>query len=118
MADPASTPLCNAIEHLFDDRPFTLRFWDGGEVACDPPGPTLTFRSPARSDTSCARPASSGIGRAYVKGEIDVDDLDGVVALLGRWHGPRAGPGRRAWARRRARAAPPASAASPSPRPS
>jgi cyclopropane-fatty-acyl-phospholipid synthase len=32
-----------------------------------------------------------GLGRAYVCGEIDVDDLDGIVALLGRWQPPRLG---------------------------
>jgi cyclopropane-fatty-acyl-phospholipid synthase len=33
-------------------------------------------------------PGELGLGRAYVCGEIDVDDLDGIVALLGRWQGP------------------------------
>jgi len=32
-----------------------------------------------------------GLGRAYVCGELDVDDLDGIVALLGRWQPPRLG---------------------------
>ncbi|HSE06293.1 MAG TPA: cyclopropane-fatty-acyl-phospholipid synthase family protein, partial [Methylomirabilota bacterium] len=51
-------------------------------------GPTLTIRSPRAIGHLLRAPGELGLGRAYVCGEIDVDDLDGVIALLGRWHGP------------------------------
>ena len=37
---------------------------------------------PRRSATCCARPAQLGVGRAYVSGGIDVDDIDAALALI------------------------------------
>src|SRR4051812_6417779 len=34
-------------------------------------------------------PGELGLGRAYVCGELHTDDLDGIVALLGRWEPPK-----------------------------
>ena len=58
-------------------------------VASTRPGPTLTLRSPRAIGHVLRAPGELGLGRAYVCGEIDVDDLDGVIALLGRWKPPR-----------------------------
>jgi cyclopropane-fatty-acyl-phospholipid synthase len=88
MAERSSAPLVKQIEGLLPDRPFTLRFWDGGEVPATREGPTLTFRSPNAIGHVLRAPGELGLGRAYVTGEIDVDDLDGVIALLGRWNPP------------------------------
>jgi cyclopropane-fatty-acyl-phospholipid synthase len=88
VADSSSALLCRAIEGSFPDRPFALRFWDGGEVASTRPGPTLSFRSPNAVGHILRAPGELGLGRAYVTGEIEADDLDGVIALLGRWHAP------------------------------
>lgn len=88
MAEASSAPLRSAIEGALPDRPFTLRFWDGGSVEATCPGPTLTFRSPRALGHVIRAPGELGLGRAYVSGDIDVDDLDGVIALLGRWHAP------------------------------
>jgi cyclopropane-fatty-acyl-phospholipid synthase len=88
VTGPSSEQLRRRIERTFPERPFALRFWDGGEVAATRPGPTLTFRSPRALGHVLRAPGELGLGRAYVVGEIEVDDLDGVVALLGRWHGP------------------------------
>ncbi|MGH2984530.1 MAG: SAM-dependent methyltransferase, partial [Solirubrobacterales bacterium] len=55
-------------------------------------GSTITFRSPDALGHILRAPGELGIGRAYVTGEADVDDLDGVIALLGRWHAPPLGP--------------------------
>ena len=87
MAD-SSRALSDAISGAFPDRPFTLRFWDGNVVGSTRPGPTLTFKSPRAIGHILRAPGELGLGRAYVTGEIDVDDLDGVIALLGRWHAP------------------------------
>ena len=87
MAD-SSQALCEAIAGAFPDRPFSLRFWDGNVVESTRPGPALTFNSPRALGHVLRAPGELGLGRAYVTGEIDVDDLDGVIALLGRWHAP------------------------------
>ena len=91
MAHPSSEPLRKRIEKAFPERPFALRFWDGGEVAGTQPGSTLTFRSPQALGHILRAPGELGLGRAYVTGELEVDDLDGIVALLGRWDAPRLG---------------------------
>ena len=88
MAASSTEPLCRIVESTFPDRPFSLRFWDGGAVESTRPGPTLTFRSPAALGHVIRAPGELGLGRAYVTGEIEVDDLDGVIALLGRWQAP------------------------------
>jgi len=87
----SSRRLRHVIEQTFPDRPFALRFWDGGEVTATRPGPTLTFRSPDALGHVIRAPGELGLGRAYVTGAIDVDDLDGVIALLGRWQAPKLG---------------------------
>ena len=95
---PARTePLCREIERALPDRPFAIEFWDGGKV---PPsngaGPTLLFRSPRAIAHVLRSPGQLGLGRAYVYGDIDTDDLDGVIALIGRWHAPPIPPRQRA----------------------
>jgi cyclopropane-fatty-acyl-phospholipid synthase len=80
--------LRRAIEGAFPDRPFTIEFWDGSRVPSTRHGPTMTVRSPRAIGHLLRAPGELGLGRAYVCGEIDVDDLDGVIALLGRWHAP------------------------------
>ena len=40
-------------------------------------------------------PGALGLARAYVCGDLDTDDLDGIVALRGRWQPPKRGPVRR-----------------------
>jgi cyclopropane-fatty-acyl-phospholipid synthase len=55
-------------------------------------GSTITFRSPDALGHILRAPGELGLGRAYVTGEADVDDLDGVIALLGRWQAPSLGP--------------------------
>jgi len=92
----SSAQLRHVIEATFPDRPFTLRFWDGGEVAATSAGPTLSFRSPEALGHVLRAPGELGLGRAYVTGSIDVDDLDAVIALLGRWQGPPLGPRQKA----------------------
>jgi cyclopropane-fatty-acyl-phospholipid synthase len=90
----AATPaLRREIEQALPERPFTLEFWDGGRVpATTDGGPTLQFRSPRAIAQVLRSPGQLGLGRAYVLGDIDADDLDGVVALMGRWEAPDIGP--------------------------
>ena len=70
-------PLRGELAEALPERPFTVAFWDGTEL---PPthgdGPTFTVRSPARGRARAAAPGQLGLGRAYVTGELEVDDLD------------------------------------------
>jgi cyclopropane-fatty-acyl-phospholipid synthase len=71
------------------DRPFELAFWDGSVVpATRPGGPRFTVRSPAAVSHVLFAPGQLGLGRAYVAGLLDVDDLDRVMPLLGTWNPP------------------------------
>jgi cyclopropane-fatty-acyl-phospholipid synthase len=86
-----TAPLAEAIERAFPDRPFTIELWDGLRVESTRPGPTLRLRSPRVLGHLMRSPGELGLGRAYVYGDIETDDLDGVVALLGRWDPPHLG---------------------------
>src|SRR5918994_5476212 len=89
MSGRSTASVCREIERALPDRPFAIEFWDGGKV---PPsngaGPTLLFRSPRAIAHVLRSPGQLGLGRAYVYGDIETDDLDGVIALIGRWHAP------------------------------
>jgi cyclopropane-fatty-acyl-phospholipid synthase len=77
------------LERTLPDRPFSVRLWDGTQVAStNGGGPTFTVRSPAALAHALRAPGQLGLGRAYVSGEIDVDDLDAVLELLGGWQPP------------------------------
>ncbi|MEO8091117.1 MAG: cyclopropane-fatty-acyl-phospholipid synthase family protein [bacterium] len=81
--------LRDAIEQTFPERPFRIVFWDGGEVsATEPGGPTFAVRSPRAVAQALRAPGQLGLGRAYVSGELSVDDIDAVITLLERWKPP------------------------------
>src|SRR4051812_7510861 len=71
-------------------RPFTVRFWDGPSLpaTAGEDGPTFTVRSPRAAAHALRAPGQLGLGRAYVSGELEVDDIDAVIALLGNWQPP------------------------------
>src|SRR5438093_12637210 len=89
MRGSRTDALRRRIEGAFPDRPFTVELWDGSRVPSTRHGPTLTVRSPRAIGHLLRAPGELGLGRAYVCGEIDANDLDGVIALLGRWHAPQ-----------------------------
>ncbi len=71
------------------ERPFELAFWDGSLLdATQPGGPRFTVNSPAAVSQLLFAPGQLGLGRAYVSGMLDVDDLDAVMPLLGTWNPP------------------------------
>jgi cyclopropane-fatty-acyl-phospholipid synthase len=68
-----------------------LRFWDGGELPStsgNGDGPVLSMRSPVAVAHLLRAPGQLGLGRAYTSGELQVDDLDKVVALLDTFKPP------------------------------
>ena len=59
-----------------------------GSLATDDGGPTFYVRSPRAAAHVLRAPGQLGLGRAYVGGEIEVDDMDAVIELLDSWKPP------------------------------
>jgi cyclopropane-fatty-acyl-phospholipid synthase len=51
-------------------------------------GPTLSARSPRAVGYVLRAPGQLGLGRAYVAGELEVDDLDALADISDSWHPP------------------------------
>jgi cyclopropane-fatty-acyl-phospholipid synthase len=85
----STAPLRNELEAALPVRPFSLAFWDGtglGSTTGD--GPTLHVRSPDALAHALRAPGQLGVGRAYVSGDVEVDDLDAVIDVLDGWKPP------------------------------
>src|ERR1700684_148231 len=50
--------------------------------------PTFTVRSPKAVAHVVRAPGELGLGRAYVAGDLEVDDLDGVIDLIDTFEEP------------------------------
>ena len=89
MALAHTGPLRREIAAALPHRPFTVEFWDGSRVdATDGTGPTFRVRSPKAIAQALRAPGQLGIGRAYVRGDLEVDDIDLVMELLEDWKPP------------------------------
>jgi cyclopropane-fatty-acyl-phospholipid synthase len=78
------------LERALPERPFEIEFWDGARLpATEPGGPTFSIRGPGAISHLLRAPGQLGIGRAYVSGLLEVDDLDRAMALLADWQPPR-----------------------------
>ena len=86
----STTALLRAeIERALPERPFSLTFWDGTSLpATQAGGPSFHARSPRAAAYALRAPGQLGLGRAYVAGELEPDDLDRVVGLLNTWKAP------------------------------
>ncbi|MBV9465568.1 MAG: class I SAM-dependent methyltransferase [Solirubrobacterales bacterium] len=90
MAFARTAPLRREVEAAFAHRPFSLRFWDGSSLpATEPDGPTFAFRSPRAVAHVLRAPGELGIGRAYVSGLLEVDDLDAALRIVDSFEAPR-----------------------------
>jgi cyclopropane-fatty-acyl-phospholipid synthase len=66
-----------------------VRFWDGGEVAAtQPDSPTFFVREPSALAHFLRAPGQLGLGRAYVDGSLEVDDLDAAFRIVDEWQPP------------------------------
>ena len=84
-----TAPLRREIERRIPERPFTVEFWDGTRLpSSSDGGPTFYVRSPRAAAHVLRAPGQLGLGRAYVSGEIEVDDMDAVIELLDSWKPP------------------------------
>src|SRR4051794_6040970 len=85
----STEPLLSEIERAFPERPFTIELWDGSRIpATNGGGPTFRARSRDALAYAVAAPGQLGLGRAYVSGEIEVDDIDRVIDVLNEWKPP------------------------------
>ncbi len=84
MSSTATTPLREVLAETLPERPFTIALWDG--TALEPTnghgGPTFRVCSPKAFGHVLRAPGQLGLGRAYVSGEIEVDDMDAALDLL------------------------------------
>ena len=86
----ASSPLSRALRKSLPERPFNVRFWDGGGVQATSAGaPTFFVRSPSAMSQFLRAPGTLGLGRAYVEGALDVDDLDAAFIVVDDWTPPQ-----------------------------
>jgi cyclopropane-fatty-acyl-phospholipid synthase len=70
-------------------RPFALQFWDGTDVpATEASGPTFAFRSPRALAHVLRAPGELGLGRAYVAGLLEVDDLSAALRVVDTFEPP------------------------------
>ena len=75
---------------MLPERPFAVEFWDGSAVpATNGSGPTFRVRSPRAVAHALRAPGQLGLGRAYVSGELEIDDIDALIGLLEGWRPPR-----------------------------
>jgi len=89
MPFATTEPLRREIEARIPERPFTVEFWDGTRLpASAGDGPTFYVRSSRAAAHVLRAPGQLGLGRAYVSGEIEVDDMDAVIELLDIWKPP------------------------------
>src|SRR5215212_12002307 len=91
-----TAPLRRELETALPQRPFSIVFWDGTRLASNDGGaastngraPTFSLRSPAALAHALRAPGQLGIGRAYVAGELEVDDLDAALEVVDGWKPP------------------------------
>jgi cyclopropane-fatty-acyl-phospholipid synthase len=77
------------IEAALPRRPFAITFWDGTSVpATEPDGPTFSIHSPQAIAHVLRAPGELGLGRAYVLGLIDVDDIDKALRVVDTFEVP------------------------------
>jgi cyclopropane-fatty-acyl-phospholipid synthase len=85
----STEPLRRELAATLPERPFTVTFWDGTELpATNGGGPALHVRSPAALAHALRAPGQLGIGRAYVSGAIEVDDIDEAMAAILNYQPP------------------------------
>src|SRR5918997_1318412 len=87
-----TAPLRRELERTLPERPFAVEFWDGTSVpSTNGDGLTFRVRSPEAVAHALRAPGQLGLGRAYVAGAFDPDDLDATVRLLDNWDAPALG---------------------------
>lgn len=78
------------LARALPERPFEVAFWDGSTLPATNGASLTTFRvkSPLALAHVLRAPGQLGIGRAYVSGALDVDDIDAAIDVLDGWKPP------------------------------
>jgi cyclopropane-fatty-acyl-phospholipid synthase len=85
-----TAPLRRELVAALPQRPFALHFWDGTEVpATEPDAPTFAFRSPEALAHVIRAPGELGLGRAYVLGLVETDDIEKSLRVVDTFEPPR-----------------------------
>ena len=89
--------LCRELVRALPERPFSIEFWDGGRVpATSPQAPTFFVRRASAIAHALRAPGPLGLGRAYVEGSLETDDIDGAFLVVDDWVPPPISPRDRA----------------------
>ena len=84
-----TAPLCRELMRVLPERPFSIEFWDGGRVpATQRPAPTFFVRAASAIGHALRAPGPLGLGRAYVEGSLETDDIDGAFLVIDDWVPP------------------------------
>ena len=87
MARSNTAPLLRELQRAFPRRPFTVNFWDTAWLEATEQGaPTFVIKTPRALAHVLRAPGELGLGRAYAAGMIEVDDLDGALAVVDGWN--------------------------------
>ena len=81
----STAALRDVLDEVLPGRPFRVVLWDRSTLEPDAGsagGPTFTLRSPRALGHVLRAPGQLGLGRAYVSGDLVVDDIDAVLQLL------------------------------------
>ncbi len=82
----ATGRLLAALARALPDRPFEIELWDGRVLpSTSGSGPRFTARTPEALAYVLRNPGQLGLGRAYVSGLLEVDDIDQVMGLVDHW---------------------------------
>ena len=82
-------PFLDEVARAIPSRPFAVELWDGSTLpSTNGGGPTFRVRSSDAFAHALRAPGQLGLGRAYVSGALEVDDLDEVLELLDSWQPP------------------------------
>jgi cyclopropane-fatty-acyl-phospholipid synthase len=93
LAFAHTAPLRRELEAVLPQRPFAIEFWDGSAVPATEDGaPTFKVHSPQAVAHVLWAPGELGLGRAYVLGLIDVDDIDRALRIVDTFEPPHVSP--------------------------
>ena len=85
----STAPLRRELTRVLPERPFAVTFWDGASIpATTADAAPFELRSPTALAHILRSPGELGIGRAYVTGLLDVDDVDAALPVVTEWEPP------------------------------
>jgi cyclopropane-fatty-acyl-phospholipid synthase len=88
-----TAPLRRELEAALPQRPVSIAFWDKSTVAAtEADAPTFTVHSPEALAHVLRAPGELGLGRAYVLGLIDTDDIDEALRIVDTFEAPKFSP--------------------------